>query len=284
MKAFAASVQEVFREAAARWTLLAYFALSTLFILIFAAAVNLDIVDGALAGMKLFGQTVDLPDQQIQIDELVLGFESTFSGVLYFAGLFLALFATAHLVPRLQEKGTIDLYLSRPIGRVALLLSRYTGGLLLAAANVAYMIGAIWLIVVFKTGVYHPRFLLSGVVILFTIATLMAFAFLIGVFTSSTAVSLMGTYAVFFLAAILSLHTRIAAAMSTELGARFVDGLYWILPKTAELGKATVGLVAGSAAPEKLVLINPLAVYGTTALFGLASLALASWLFSRKDF
>ena len=284
MKAFAASVQEVFREAAARWTLLAYFALSTLFILIFAAAVNLDIVDGALAGMKLFGQTVDLPDQQIQIDELVLGFESTFSGVLYFVGLFLALFATAHLVPRLQEKGTIDLYLSRPIGRVALLLSRYTGGLLLAAANVAYMIGAIWLIVVFKTGVYHPRFLLSGVVILFTIATLMAFAFLIGVFTSSTAVSLMGTYAVFFLAAILSLHTRIAAAMSTELGARFVDGLYWILPKTAELGKATVGLVAGSAAPEKLVLINPLAVYGTTALFGLASLALASWLFSRKDF
>lgn len=286
MRAFAASVQEVFREAAARWTLVAYFALSTLFILIFAAAVNLDIVDGALAGMKLFGQTVDLPDSanQIQIDELVLGFESTFSGVLYFVGLFLALFATAHLVPRLQEKGTIDLYLSRPIGRVALLLSRYAGGLLLAAANVAYMIGSIWLIVVWKTGVSHPRFLLSGAVILFTIATLMAFAFLIGVVTSSTAVSLMGTYAVFFLAAILALHTRIAAAMSTELGANLVTGFYWVLPKTAELGKATVALVAGSAAPERLALVNPLAVYGTTALFGLASLALASWLFSRKDF
>ena len=81
MRAFVASVQEVFREAAARWTLIAYFALSTLFILLFAAAVNLDIVDGALAGMKLFGQSVDLPDRQIRIDELVLGFESTFSGV-----------------------------------------------------------------------------------------------------------------------------------------------------------------------------------------------------------
>ena len=44
-------------------------------------------------------------------------------------------------MPRLQEKGTIDLYLSRPIGRVKLLLSRYTGGLLLAAANLAYLIG-----------------------------------------------------------------------------------------------------------------------------------------------
>ncbi len=47
---------------------------------------------------------------------------------LYVVGTFLAIFATAHLVPRLQEKGTIDLYLSRPVGRVALLLSRYAGG------------------------------------------------------------------------------------------------------------------------------------------------------------
>ncbi|MDQ5871514.1 MAG: hypothetical protein M3547_04845, partial [Acidobacteriota bacterium] len=60
MRAFAASVEEVFREASARWTLLAYFAISSLFILLFAAAVNLDIVDGALAGAKLFGREVDL--------------------------------------------------------------------------------------------------------------------------------------------------------------------------------------------------------------------------------
>src|SRR4029453_16703729 len=208
------------------------------FILLFAAAVNLDVVDGALAGMKLFGQSVDVGDNHIEIDKLVLGFESTFSGVLYFVGLFLALFATAHLVPRLQEKGTIDLYLSRPVGRVPLLRSRYVGGLLLAGANVAYMIGAIWLIVVAKTRVSHPRFLLSGAVILFTIAALMAFAFLIGVVTSSTAVSLMGTYAVFFLAAILSVHDRIAAAVSTEFAAKTVQTLYWIFPKTPELGQA----------------------------------------------
>ena len=134
MRAFTASVEDVFREAAARWTLVAYFVLSSLFILIFALAVNLDIVDGALAGARLFGQSVDL-GRRIDMDELVHGFESGFSGFLYLVGTFLALFATAHLVPRLQEKGTIDLYLSRPVGRVPLLLSRYAGGLLLAAAN-----------------------------------------------------------------------------------------------------------------------------------------------------
>jgi ABC-type transport system involved in multi-copper enzyme maturation permease subunit len=284
MRAVGASIQEVFREAAARWTLVAYFALSSLFILVFAAAVNLDIVDGALAGARLFGQDVDMGGGPVAIDKIVLGFESGFSGFLYLVGTFLALFATAHLVPRLQEKGTIDLYLSRPVGRVTLLLSRYAGGLLLAAANLVYLIGTMWLIIVWKTKVLHPRFLLAGLVILFAIATLMAFAFLIGVITSSTGVSLMGTYAIFFFAAILVAHEKFSAAVSTELAAKIIDGLYWALPKTAELGQAAVALVAGAEAPERLANINYLAVFGSTALFGVASLSLASWLFSRKDF
>ena len=112
----------------------------------------------------------------------------------------------------------------------------------------------------------------------------MAFAFLIGVITSSTGVALMATYAIFFFAAILSAHDRIAAAVSTELAARVVDGLYWVLPKTAQLGQAAVALVAGSEMPPHLADINYFAVYGSTALFGAAALGLASWLFSRKDF
>jgi ABC-type transport system involved in multi-copper enzyme maturation permease subunit len=284
VRAFSASVQEVFREAAARWVLIAYFALSSLFIVIFALGVNLDVVNGALAGARLFGQSVDVGGRSIEIDKLVLGFESGFSAFLYLVGTFLALFATAHLVPRLQEKGTIDLYLSRPVGRVPLLLSRYAGGLLLAAANLLYLIGSMWLIVVWKTRVFHPRFLLSGLVILFAVATLLAFAFLIGVIASSTGVSLMATYAVFFLSAILVARERIAAAVSTETAASIVKGLYWILPKTAEIGQATVALVAGKEAPARLADVHYLAVYGSTAAFGVAALALSAWLFSRKDF
>jgi len=266
------------------WGLLAYFALSSLFILIFAAAVNLDVVNGALAGVRLFGKPIEMGGESVSIDKLVLGFESGFSAFLYLVGTFLALFATAHLVPRLQEKGTIDLYLSRPVGRVPLLLSRYAAGLLLSAANLVYLIGSMWLIIVWKTRVLHPRFLLAGAVILFTIAALLAFAFLIGVVTSSTGVSLMATYAIFFFSAILMAHDKISAAVSTEWAARIVDGLYWILPKTAQLGQATVALVAGTEAPERIANIDHLAVFGSTALFAVASLSLASWLFSRKDF
>src|SRR5947207_15180150 len=141
MKVLVANIEDVMREAAARWTLIAYFLLSSIFILIFASAINLDIVDGALAGAKLFGKEVEM-NQTISIEKIVLGFESGFSAILYFLCTFLAVFATAHLVPRMQEKGTIDLYLSRPVSRGKQILSRYVAGLLVAGCYVLYVIGA----------------------------------------------------------------------------------------------------------------------------------------------
>ena len=283
MKVLIANIEDVWREAAARWTLIAYFLLSSIFILIFASAINLDIVNGALAGAKLFGKEVEMNDS-ISIEKLVLGFESGFSAILYFLCTFLAVFATAHLVPRMQEKGTIDLYLSHPVSRVKLILSRYVAGLLLAGSNVLYLIGAIWLIVMWKTHVVHPRFLLGGAVIMFIIATLMAFAFLVGVITSSTAVSIMSSYGLFFFGVMLVGHDRIAAAVSREWQAVVIQTLYWIVPKTAELGGAVVAFVSGGQAPERLAQQLTWAPFLSTGAFGIVCLILASWLFTRKEF
>ena len=284
MRVLIANIEDVMREAAARWTLIAYFLLSTIFILIFASAVNLDIVNGTLAGARLFGKEVTMSGNEISIERLVLGFESGFSAVLYFLCTFLAIFATAHLVPRMQEKGTIDLYLARPVARVKLLLSRYVAGLVLAGSNIVYLIGSIWLIVVWKTHVVHPRFFLAGAVILFVIATLLAFAFVVGVVTSSTAVSIMTSYGLFFFAIMLAGHERIAAAVSKEWQAWLINTLYWIIPKTAELGEAVVAYVSGNQVPERVAAaLNPMP-FLTTGAFAIVCLILASWLFQRKEF
>lgn len=283
MKVLAANIEDVMREAAARWTLIAYFCLSTMFIIIFAFAVNLDVVDGALAGAKLFGNDVNVSGTY-SIEKIVLGFESGFSGVLYFLCTFLAIFATAHLVPRMQEKGTVDLYLSRPIARVKLLLSRYLAGLLLAGTNIFYLIGAMWLIVLWKTHVVHPRFILAGVIIFFVVATLLAFAFLIGVMTSSTAVSIMSSYAVFFFGFMLVGHKHFAAAVSKEWQAWLINGLYWVLPKTAEMFGAVIAFVSDKQLPRDLANALTPTPFIATAAFAVGCLALASWLFHRKEF
>jgi ABC-type transport system involved in multi-copper enzyme maturation permease subunit len=285
MKTLYANIEDVMREAAARWTLVAYFFLSTVFILIFASAINLDIVDGALAGAKLFGREVSMRgDNSISIEKLVLGFESGFSAILYFLCTFLAIFATAHLVPRMQEKGTIDLYLSRPVSRTKLILSRYVAGLILAGSNIFYLLGSIWLIVMWKTHVVHPRFFVGGAVILLVVATLMAFAFLIGVVTSSTAVSIMTTYGLFFFSLMLVGHERIAAALSHEWQAALINGLYWVVPKTAELGEAVVAFVSGNQVPERVAAALTWSPFLTTGGFAVGCLVLACWVFQRKEF
>jgi ABC-type transport system involved in multi-copper enzyme maturation permease subunit len=284
MKVFLANLEDVMREAAARWTLIAYFFLSSMFIIIFAFAVNLDIVNGALAGAKLFGNDVHMQGGQINIDTLVTGFESGFSGFLYFLCTFLAIFATAHLVPRMQEKGTIDLYLSRPVARVKLLLSRYVAGLILAGSNVLYLIVSMWLIVMWKTHVVHPRFLMAGVIILFVVATLLAFAFLVGVVTSSTAVSIMTSYAIFFFGLMLVGHKQFAAAVSKEWQAALIHTLYWIVPKTSELFAAVLSFVADKQLPREMASAMTPAPFLTTAAFAIGCLTLASWLFQRKEF
>jgi ABC-type transport system involved in multi-copper enzyme maturation permease subunit len=283
MKVIAANIEDVMREAAARWTLIAYFFLSTLFIIIFASAINLDIVDGALAGAKLFGKEVDMRDS-VSIEKLVLGFETGFSVFLYFICTFLAIFATAHLVPRMQEKGTVDLYLARPVSRVRLLLSRYVAGLILAGSNVIYLMGSIWLIVAWKTGVMNPRFLLAGSIIFLLIAVLLAFAFLVGVVTSSTAVSIMATYGIFFFGLMLAAHDRIAAAVSKEWQAWLIETMYWVFPKSAELGQAVVAFVGGEQLPAKVLEALSPAPFLSTAAFGAVCLILASVLFTKKEF
>jgi ABC-2 type transport system permease protein len=284
MKVLAANIEDVMREAAARWTLIAYFFLSTVFIIIFASAINLDIVDGALAGAKLFGKEVEMGGNELSIEKLVLGFETGFSGFLYVFCTFLAIFATAHLVPRMQEKGTIDLYLARPVSRVRLLLSRYLAGLILAGSNVVYLMGSIWAIVAWKTGVANARFLMAGSIIFLVIAVLLAFAFLVGVFTSSTAVSIMATYGIFFFGLMLAAHDKFAAAVSKQWQANVIETLYWVFPKTAELLTSVVAFVGGEQVPERILRTLSPAPFLTTAAFGVGCLILASFLFTRKEF
>lgn len=283
MKTLYANIEDVMREAAARWTLVAYFFLSTIFILIFASAVNLDVVDGALAGAKLFGHEVG-DTNNVSIEKLVFGAESIFSVVFYGLCTFLSVFATAHLVPRMQDKGTIDLYLSRPVSRIKLILSRYLAGIILAGSNVVYLLGSVWVIVIWKTHVVHPRFLIGGGIILLVIATLLAFSFLIGVVTSSTAVSIMGTYGLYLISLILVGHERYAAAVSHEWQASLINGLYWIVPKIVELGKAVVAFVSAGQMPDRLDLTLTWSPFLTTGGFAVGCLVLACWLFQRKEF
>lgn len=272
-----ALVVDTWREALARYTLLGFLIVSALFMLVLAFALNLDIVDGSLAAGTLFGKALEIRHRTPAIDSVVVTGESIFAGMLYALGIFLAIFATGSQVPNLQHRGTVDLYLTRPVTRTHLLLGRFLGAVTLVTANLVFLCGGVFLIISSKTKVWNPRFLVASGLILVVFMSYLGFMYLIGVLSSSTPLSIMLPYALYMISVPLAAHDNIAAAMDSRLTANLVHGLYWLLPKTAEVGRDLTRYVLGKGTPTLL----PLA---TTAAFGVACLAAAVVIFNRKNF
>jgi ABC-2 type transport system permease protein len=272
-----ALVVDTWREALASYTVLGFLVISILFQLVLVFALNLDIVDGSLAAVSLFGKDVAMHGRSPGIEQVVQSGEAAFVGMLYALGIFLAVFATGSQVPHLLRRGTVDLYLSRPVSRTHLLLGRFVGATSLVAANFAYLCGGVFLIVSLKTGVWNFRFFAAAGLILLVFLAFLCFMYLIGVLSGSTPLSIMLPYALYIISMPLAGHRRLAAAMDSRFAADVVQGLYWILPKSAEIGRDVVGLVLGRVTP-------PLQPLLTTGAFGLACLFIAVLVFRRKSF
>src|SRR5208337_2581531 len=157
MIATLALVQDTFREAFARKIFWGLFGLSTLMILFFLFLL-IDVVEGALATVTLFGRTMN---RATDVDRLVRGTYAGIATFLYTFGMFLAVFASAGLIPSVLEPGRIELLLSKPVSRTHILLGRYLGNLLVVGSNVAYLVLAIWIILGIKTGIWRMSFLAS---------------------------------------------------------------------------------------------------------------------------
>jgi len=272
-----AVVDGTIRESMAKYTFLAFMLMSTLILLIIIFAVNLDVVDGALATARLFGQDIHLAGQTIAIDQLVTGIQATLAGLLFGVGLFLSIFATANLVPVMLEKGYVDLLLSKPLSRPALFLGRYLGALSVVGINLLYLVVGVWLVLGLKTGIWKSGVLTAGLIILLTYGVLLGFMMMVGVVTRSSSITIMLSYFLFPVTFLLAFRSNLTVMLTNRALIYTLDGLYWMLPKISEvatiMGLVAAGKPAGSLAPLL-----------TSALFGAGCLALGTLYFTRKDY
>ncbi len=274
---FRAIILYTLRESLAKKTFMGFFVITTIVHLLFIFALNVDIVSGGQAAISLFGK--DMPEE-LEMEKLMQGFKimmSAFSILMLTGGIFLAIFATGSLIPNMLEKGSVDLILSRPIPRWQLLLGRYIGAVGLVAINVAYMTVGVWLIISLKIGLWHWPFLLSGVFIIIAFASLYAIMTFVGVTVRNSGVSMMAAWFVMFFSPLLLERDKIYALLSKKVYQWLLDGIYYIVPRTAELGKMTGEMVAGKPIVDWAPLVQSLVV-------GASFLAAAAFIFQKKDF
>ncbi len=256
-----AIVLDTIRELVIRKTVIVFTGLITLVLLFFGLALRTDVANGLISSVSVFGLegqasqdgiSVNGPagPAQIPIERFVRGAQVGTAFVLYPLGIFLSVFATASLVPRMLEKGTIDLLLAKPIRRPTLLLSRALGALVVAAANLLYLTCGLGVLLGLKTGIWNAGFVGSGLLMSLYFACLLAWIVLAGVLLRSTAISMMITAAVFFASLMVQpFHAHpdwlrlLGRGVARGAARATIETLYHALPATADFVVTTAGLI-----------------------------------------
>jgi ABC-type transport system involved in multi-copper enzyme maturation permease subunit len=100
--------------------------------------------------------------------------------------LLISVIVTAGFVPNMMQKGTVDLYIAKPIGRAQLLIYKYFGGLTFFFIIISFLIFFTWLIYALRYGFWNPQLLLAIPLMTFYFGILYAISVLFATLTRST--------------------------------------------------------------------------------------------------
>jgi ABC-type transport system involved in multi-copper enzyme maturation permease subunit len=221
-----------FRELIAKATLIVLAAISTVILLVmFAALSSRETAEGIQ--LLLFGMETGPPVTAERLADAVRTMQAGFAGGLFFGVLLFGVFATAGTIPDALERGTVDLYLSKPITRWEFLLGKYLGAVAVVAANILFFVGGMWLIVGLKVGVWNGGFLLSSLTLGYVFASLFGLVAFLGVLSRNTAIVIIGVFLYLFVfdGLLEGREAGLYLLSESSVYRGLVDGLYYILPQ-----------------------------------------------------
>jgi ABC-2 type transport system permease protein len=273
------------------------FAICTLVWVMLAFALNLDIVEGSLAGLRIFGaeatpsEVVRDPDtgevvtdpasgdalrEIFSLERIVVEVERVVAVLSYWAGILLALFATASLLPSLLAPGRIDLLLSKPISRARLLGGHLLGVFLTMLVVAVYLFGMVWLVMSWKTGIWRPHFFQAMLLVVGMFGVMYSVVALIGVTARSAPLALLVAYGLMFASWILAAKDQLVPQIKPPWRQVFL-GFYHVLPNFGEVTVMVVQLTGGEDVASWYPLLSSLA-------FGAVFFAATFLFFTRRDF
>jgi ABC-2 family transporter protein len=142
---------------------------------------------------------VPLPFFHTSVREMVYVVEDTLvNGLGAWAAVLIGVIITASFIPNLLQKGAVELWLSKPIRRPALLVYKYLGGLTFVFLLTTVTVVAVWTVIGLRSGIWAPGFLVVIPAVTLSFAVLYSVSTLAAVFTRSTVVAILLTLAAWF--------------------------------------------------------------------------------------
>ena len=267
---------DVMREAAARRLILILAILVTLALGAVALGMKADVVDGALAATRLFGDKLAGHTPQEILRPL---FEAA-AYLIYYVGLPFGILATADLAPKLLAPGRVEHLLALPVQRWEILAGTLLGVLALASGGALY--GALGLVGILfvKTGFLNLGPLVAAVLAGIAFSAIYSAMLAVAVVVRSGAASAGVGFLLLLLGSVAGHRRDLDRFFDAGWSRQVFDLLMLPLPKVSTLAELAVALSGGSP-----VLVDRLAalVAGTLG-FAVAVLLLAIARFSRKDY
>ncbi len=274
------------RETIRKGTLMAYFIIGTIIILIFAFGISVSADDSST--ITFFGST--MPRRAAQspsiVDFLLLQVYNAASGSIMLLGIF----GTAGLIPSLLEKGTIELFLSKPVSRTNLFLSRCGGALAGIMLNILYFTLGIWFVFGIKLGVWHWGFLASSIFTSYVFLCFFSVAAWFGVATQSAGVAIIVAFFVNMVGGMLEVRElTLFKIWDNDIYHRTLDVLYYVLPQMSAMTKSTATLIGKIPIPPNARLANmpenfTIVPFLYSTLSAAAMYFLAVLYFKKKDY
>ena len=267
-------------EALRRGTLLFYFIVATIILILLSLGIGHPQNDTDM--VTLFGSPLARLSQQglNVVDFILIQLHSTS----IFWIILLGIIGISGLIPSMLEKGTIDLFLSKPLSRSELLMARALGAISGMILNLIYFFLGVWMIFGFKTGIWHWGFLSSTIYVVYAFICYFSVVTLVGLITRSSGLTIM----LAFIFRIISwgLEARemgLYRLWDNVVYHRSLDALYYLTPQLdAMLDNST--RVIGKLpyipnAPDFTFMPFIYSLFSTCLLYGLSV-----WYFSRQDF
>jgi ABC-type transport system involved in multi-copper enzyme maturation permease subunit len=268
----------VLREAASRKFILAFVVGITLVLVAMALSLRIDVVDGALAASRLFGEVLSTDIRAVDV-ALKPVFQAA-AALVFYGGILFGIVSCSDFAPGLLSPGRIEHLLALPLRRWQILAGTFLGVMTLAVGGALYGSGGLVLIFGVKTGFWTVGPLIAALLACVGFAAVYAVMLTTATLVRSAALCAALGGLTLMAGIVAGYRTKLASFIEEGLSRELFKAVTLVLPKLSTVAQASMDLAAST--PLEVRSLGML--LAGVGVFGLGVLAVGFWWFEGRDF
>jgi len=273
-----AVARDVLREATSSKLMLSLLLIIGLFLVALTLSLDLDVVDGALAGSRIFGKAAG--STIIPVDVFLRPAFQALAWVTFYFGLLFGIVATADIAPRLLQPGRVEHLLALPIRRTELVMGTYLGVCAICAIATVSAVGGVSVVLFAKAKMVTVAPAAGAAMAFVAFSAIYAVMMAVGVLFRSAALSAGAGLFTFIMGIAVSEKNAMLMWTTNKPLRAFLEVVTTPIPNLRAL--ADVG--AGAAAGEAVALQAGLPMVGGAFAFAACGVLLAAAIVQSRDY